>query len=58
MAAPMWPTGYADGFRRGPRNWGEVLVRGRRAPIVGQVCMDQTMVDVTAVPNVRAGDGC
>lgn len=50
------PVGYADGFRRGPRNWGEVLVRGRRAPIVGQVCMDQTMVDVTAVPNVRAGD--
>ena len=50
------PVGYADGFRRGPRHWGEVLVRGRRAPIVGRVCMDQTMIDVTAIPGVRQGD--
>jgi len=50
------PVGYADGFRRSPRTWGEVLVRGRRAPIVGRVCMDYTMVDVTAVPGVRPGD--
>jgi alanine racemase len=34
------PIGYADGFRRKPHNWGEVLVRGQRAPIVGRVCMD------------------
>lgn len=50
------PVGYADGFRRAPRHWGEVLVRGRRAPLVGRVSMDQTVVDVTAIPGVRQGD--
>jgi len=50
------PVGYADGFRRGPRHWGNVLVRGQRAPIVGRVCMDQTVIDVTDVPGVREGD--
>ena len=50
------PVGYADGFRRGPQHWGEVLVRGQRAPIVGRVCMDQTMIDVTRIPGVRIGD--
>ena len=50
------PVGYADGFRRAPAHWGEVLVRGQRAPIVGRVCMDQTMIDVTDIPNVRQGD--
>ncbi|MBC7235271.1 MAG: alanine racemase [Chloroflexi bacterium] len=50
------PVGYADGFRRAPQHWGEVLVRGRRAPIVGRVCMDQTMLDVTDIPHVRQGD--
>jgi alanine racemase len=50
------PVGYADGFRRAPRHWGEVLVRGRRASIVGRVCMDQTMIDVTAIPETRQGD--
>lgn len=50
------PVGYADGFRRAPANWGEVLVRGRRAPLVGRVCMDQCMVDVTGIPGVRQGD--
>src|SRR5262249_32498278 len=50
------PVGYADGFRRAPTNWGEVLVRGRRAPLVGRVCMDQSMVDVTHIPDVRGGD--
>lgn len=50
------PVGYADGFRRAPANWGEVLVRGRRSPIVGRVCMDQCMVDVTAIPGVQTGD--
>jgi alanine racemase len=50
------PVGYADGFRRAPRHWGEVLVRGHRAPIVGRVCMDQTMIDVTSIPDVRQGD--
>jgi alanine racemase len=50
------PIGYADGFRRKPHNWGEVLVRGRRAPIVGRVCMDQCMINVTHIPDVRRGD--
>ena len=50
------PIGYADGFRRRPHTWGEVLVHGRRAPIAGRVCMDQTMIDVTHIPDVRQGD--
>ena len=50
------PVGYADGFRRAPQHWGHVLVRGQRAPIVGRVCMDQTIIDVTSIPGVRQGD--
>jgi len=50
------PVGYADGFRRAPFTWPPVLVRGQRAPIVGRVTMDQTMLDVTHIPGVRAGD--
>ena len=50
------PIGYADGFRRKPSNWGEALVRGRRAPVVGRVCMDQCMIDVTHIPGVAQGD--
>jgi len=50
------PIGYADGFRRRPRTWGEVLVQGQRAQIVGRVCMDQTMIDVTHIPAVAQGD--
>ncbi|MCL5074148.1 MAG: alanine racemase [Chloroflexi bacterium] len=50
------PVGYGDGFRRAPNHWGEVLVRGQRAPIVGTVCMDMCMIDVTDIPNVRQGD--
>jgi Alr-MurF fusion protein len=50
------PVGYADGFRRSPTNWGEVLVGGHRAPIVGVVSMDQTMINVTNVPSVNVGD--
>lgn len=49
-------VGYADGFRRQPHNYGEVLVHGKRAPIVGRVCMDQTMIDVTDIPGVHMGD--
>lgn len=49
-------VGYADGYRRGLQHGGEVLVRGRRAPIVGAVCMDLTMVDLTDVPGARLGD--
>jgi alanine racemase len=50
------PVGYADGFRRGPANWGHVLIRGQRAPIRGRVCMDQTIVSVQHIPDARAGD--
>jgi alanine racemase len=50
------PVGYADGFRRGPAHWGHVLLRGQRAPIIGRVTMDQTMLDVTGIPGVRQGD--
>jgi len=50
------PVGYADGFRRAPQTFGEVLVRGQRAPIIGAVCMDQTILDVSHIPGVRIGD--
>lgn len=50
------PVGYGDGFRRSPANAGQVLVRGRRAPIVGVVNMDMTMIDVTDIPDVCEGD--
>ena len=50
------PVGYADGFRRAPKAWRQVLVRGRRAPLVGRVSMDQSAVDVTDIPGVRQGD--
>jgi len=50
------PVGYADGYRRGLSGKGCVLVRGRRAPILGRVCMDQIMVDVTDIPGAQAGD--
>jgi len=49
------PVGYADGFRRNP-HWQYVLVRGQRAPVVGRVAMDYTMVDVTDIADVQAGD--
>ena len=48
--------GYADGYRRGFGNRSHVLVRGRRAPVVGRVAMDMCMVDVTAVPGATVGD--
>ncbi len=56
MRIAVIPVGYADGFRRAPANWGEVLVRGKRAPLVGRVCMDQSMIDVSAIPGVSVGD--
>ena len=44
------PAGYGDGYPRGLSNKGYVLIRGRRAPIAGRICMDQVMVDVTDIP--------
>ena len=49
-------AGYGHGYNRRLSNSGEVIVRGRRAPIVGTVCMDQCLCDVTHIPNVRVGD--
>ncbi len=50
------PVGYYDGFDRGLSNKGEVLVRGRRCPVLGIVCMNMIMVDVSAVPSVALDD--
>jgi alanine racemase len=50
------PIGYADGYSRSLSNRGQVLIRGKRAPIVGKVCMDFIMVDVTDIRNVSIGD--
>ena len=49
------PVGYADGYPRCLSNIGEVLICGRRAKIVGRVCMDQFMVDVTDIPKAKLG---
>ena len=50
------PVGYADGYRRGFSNWGEVLVRGQRARVVGRVSMDLVTIDVTEIANAAVGD--
>ncbi|MFH0839041.1 MAG: alanine racemase [Candidatus Omnitrophota bacterium] len=50
------PVGYGDGYPRFLSNRGYVLVRGKKAPIRGKVCMDQTMVDVSAIKGIRIGD--
>lgn len=50
------PVGYADGYRRSLSGKFYVLIRGRRAPILGRICMDQMMVDVTDIPGVQTGD--
>lgn len=50
------PIGYADGYSRLLTNRGQVLVRGQRVPVVGTVCMDLTMVDVTDLGDIGAGE--
>ena len=50
------PVGYADGYRRSLSGKFHVLIRGRKAPILGRICMDQLMVDVTGIPDVTPGD--
>lgn len=50
------PVGYGDGYPRALSNRGYVLIHGKRAPILGRVCMDQFMVDVTDIPSAEEGD--
>ena len=50
------PVGYADGYRRSLSGKFYVLIRGQKAPILGRICMDQLMVDVTDIPGVVPGD--
>jgi len=50
------PVGYGDGYARGLSNKGYVLIRGQKAPICGRICMDQFMVDVTHIDDVKVGD--
>lgn len=56
MKVATVPIGYADGFFRCFSNRGDLLVRGKRAKILGSVCMDQLMIDVTEIPGVEMGD--
>jgi len=56
MPVGLVPVGYGDGYPRALSNLGQVLVGGRRVPIVGRVCMDQFMVDLTTVPQARQDD--
>jgi len=50
------PVGYADGLRRAPHAWREVLIHGRRAPVVGRVSMEKITVNVSHIPQVEVGD--
>lgn len=50
------PVGYAEGYDRHLSNCGEVLVRGRRARVLGRICMNLTVVDITDIPDVERGD--
>lgn len=50
------PVGYGDGYPRSLSGKGKVLIRGQHAPVLGRICMDQFMVDVTDIPGVKPGD--
>lgn len=56
MKVATIPVGYADGYPRSLSNKGVVLIRGKKAPIIGRVCMDQFMVDVSHIPEAQKGD--
>ena len=50
------PIGYADGFSRLLSNSSSVILKGRQVPVIGRVCMDQSMIDVTSCPKAKTGD--
>ena len=57
MQVAALTIGYADGLPRALSSGvGSVLIHGKRAPILGRICMDQTLVDITGIPEARAGD--
>ncbi|MGI6553487.1 MAG: alanine racemase [Bacillota bacterium] len=56
MKIATLPVGYADGYKRLLSNQGQVLIRGERANIIGRICMDQTMVDVTFIEGIKEGE--
>lgn len=56
MCVATIPTGYADGYNRQLSNQGVVFINGKKANIVGRICMDQFMVDVSDITDVKAGD--
>ncbi len=56
MRVATIPVGYGDGYPRGLSNRGYVLIRGKRAPILGRICMDQFMVDVTGISEAALDD--
>ena len=56
MLVATLPVGYADGYPRALSGKGEVLIHGKRCPILGRVCMDQMMVDISGVPDAQIGD--
>lgn len=56
MRVATVPVGYGDGYPRSLSNKGGVLIRGKLAPVLGRVCMDQLMADVTEIPEAKEGD--
>src|SRR3990172_3477455 len=52
----MLPVGYDDGYNRLLSNRGNVIIRGKKAPIIGMVCMDQCFLDVTDITDISVGD--
>lgn len=56
MKVATIPVGYADGYPRSLSNKGWILIHGKKAPILGRVCMDQFMVDITKIPDAKTGD--
>lgn len=56
ITAATVPVGYADGYPRALSNHGYVMIRGKRAPIIGRVCMDQMIVDISGIDGLKTGD--